>query len=77
MAVLPNFVNADLSRGFIVPQVAKKHACPVAPVDGTGVGPEDRTGGWPEPMVWSVILEGKTYSHSQGLGFTLARSPAC
>ncbi len=32
---------------------------PVAPVDGTGVGTEDRTGGWTEPMVWSVALEGK------------------
>ena len=51
MAVLPNFVNADLKRGFTVPQVAEKHACPV--------GPEDRTEGWTEPMVWSVALEGK------------------
>jgi len=32
---------------------------PVALADGTGVGPEDRTRGWPEPMVWSVTLEGK------------------
>ena len=32
---------------------------PVALADGTGVGPEDRTGGWTEPMVWSVALEGK------------------
>ncbi len=52
MAVLPNLVNADLKRGFTVPQVAEKHACPV--------GPEDRTGGWTEPMVWSVALEGKS-----------------
>ena len=37
MAELPNFLNADLSKGFTVPQVAEKHACPV--------GPEDRTGG--------------------------------
>ena len=62
MAVLPNLVNADLKRGFTVPQVAEKHACPacpVAPADGTGVGPEDRTGGWTEPMVWSLALEGK------------------
>ncbi len=44
-------LNADLSRGFTVPQIAEKHACPV--------GPEDRTGGWTEPMVWSVALEGK------------------
>jgi hypothetical protein len=55
-------LNADLSKGFTVPQVAEKHscpACPVAPADGTGVGPEDRTGGWTEPMVWSLALEGK------------------
>ena len=45
MAVLPNLVNADLKRGFPIPQVAEKHACPVALADGTGVGPEDRTGG--------------------------------
>ncbi len=25
MAVLPNLVNADLKRGFTVPQVAEKH----------------------------------------------------
>jgi len=43
MAAVPNLLNADLSRGFTVAQVTKKHACPV--------GPEDRTGGWPEPMV--------------------------
>jgi hypothetical protein len=43
--------KADLSKGFTVAQVAKKHACPV--------GPEDRTGGWAEPMVWSLALEGK------------------
>jgi hypothetical protein len=45
-AVLPKSPNADLKRGFTVPQVAEKHACPacpVAPADGTGVGPEDRT----------------------------------
>ena len=24
------------------------------------VGPVDRTGGWTEPMVWSVALEGKS-----------------
>ncbi len=51
MAELPNFLNADLSKGFTVPQVAEKHACPV--------GPEDRTGGWPEPLVWSIALEDK------------------
>jgi len=28
MAVLPNLVNADLKRGFTVPHVAEKHACP-------------------------------------------------
>jgi len=39
MAVLPNFLNADLRRGFTVPQVAEKH-------------------GWPEPLVWSIALEG-------------------
>ncbi|MEA3415561.1 MAG: hypothetical protein U9R02_05295 [Thermodesulfobacteriota bacterium] len=50
-AELPFSLNTDLSKGFTVPQVAEKHACPV--------GPEDRTGGWPEPMVWSLALEGK------------------
>ncbi len=51
MPELAKLVNTDLSRGFTVPQVAEKHACPV--------GPEDRTGGWTEPMVWSMALEGK------------------
>ena len=51
MATLPNSINADLTRGFTVSQVAEKHACPV--------GPEDRTGGWTEPMVWSLALECK------------------
>jgi len=51
MAVLPNPVNTELRQGFTVPQVAEKHACPV--------GPEDRTGGWTEPLVWSIALEGK------------------
>ncbi len=62
MPELAKWVNSDLKQGFTVPQVAEKHAClacPVAPEDGTGVGPEDRTGGWTEPMVWSVALEGK------------------
>jgi hypothetical protein len=40
MAALPNFLNADLKKGFTVAQVAEKH-------------------GWPEPMVWSLALEGK------------------
>jgi hypothetical protein len=40
MATLPNLINADLSRGFTVAQVAEKH-------------------GWPDPMVWSLALEGK------------------
>jgi len=44
MPELAKLVNTDLSRGFTVTQVAEKHACPV--------GPEDRTGGWTEPMVW-------------------------
>ena len=66
MPELAKWVNSDLKRGFPIPQVVEKHACPacparpVAPVDGTGVGPEDRTGGWTEPMVWSVALEGKS-----------------
>ena len=63
MPELAKWVNGDLKRGFTVSQVAEKHACPacpVAPADGTGVGPEDRTGGWTEPMVWSVALEGKS-----------------
>jgi hypothetical protein len=51
MAALPFLINSDLERGFTVAQVAEKHACPV--------GPEDRTGGWTEPMVWSLALEGK------------------
>ena len=51
MPELANPLNADLSRGFTVAQVAEKHACPV--------GPEDRTGGWTEPMAWSLALEGK------------------
>jgi hypothetical protein len=28
MAILPNPLNAELKRGFTVPQVAEKHACP-------------------------------------------------
>ncbi|MBU4414337.1 MAG: ParB N-terminal domain-containing protein, partial [Proteobacteria bacterium] len=51
MPGLANLINADLSKGFTVPQVAEKHACPV--------GPEDRTGGWAEPLVWSIALEEK------------------
>ena len=51
MAKLPNSTNTDLSQGFTVSQVAEKHACPV--------GPEDRTGGWTEPMVWSLALKGR------------------
>jgi DNA-binding CsgD family transcriptional regulator len=51
MAKLPNSTNTDLSQGFTVSQVAEKHACPV--------GPGDRTGGWTEPMVWSLALEGR------------------
>ena len=43
MPELAKLVNTDLSRGFTVSQVAKKHACPV--------GAEDRTGGWTGPMV--------------------------
>ncbi len=39
MATSPNRPNADLKKGFTVPQVADKH-------------------GWPEPLVWSVALEG-------------------
>ncbi len=61
MPELAKWVNSDLKRGFTVSQVAEKHACPacpVAPVDGTGVGPEDPTGGWTEPMV-RVIGEAK------------------
>ena len=51
MPTLANFVNTDLKRGFTVPQVAEKHARPV--------GPEVRTGGWPEPLVWSLTVAGK------------------
>jgi len=59
MAILPNLLNADFKRGSTVLQVAEKHACPVAPMDGTGVSPADGTGGCAEPMVCSVALEGK------------------
>ncbi len=62
MPELANQPKADLSKGFTVGLVAEKYACParpVAPADGTGVGQEDRTGGWTEPMVWSIALEGK------------------
>jgi hypothetical protein len=52
MPELAKLVNTDLLKGFTVSQVAEKHACPV--------GPEDRTGGWTEPMVWSIALEGKS-----------------
>lgn len=51
MPELANPPNADLSKGFTVAQLTEKHACPV--------GPEDRAGGWTEPMVWSLALEGK------------------
>jgi hypothetical protein len=51
MPELANLLNTDLSRGFTVALVAEKHACPVSP--------EDRTGGWTEPMVWFLALEGK------------------
>ena len=56
-------IRDSLDKGLSVSEVAKKHACPacpVAPADGTGVGPEDRTGGCPEPRVWSIELEGKS-----------------
>ncbi len=43
----------------VVAQRKSRYRGPVAPVDGTGVGPEDRTGGWTEPMIWSVALESK------------------
>ena len=62
MPALAIILNTDLSKGFTVPQATEKHACParpVAPADGTGVAPEDRTGGWTEPMVCSLALEGK------------------
>ena len=60
MAELPNPPNADLSIGFTFSQVAEKHACPV--------GPEDRTGGWTEPMVWSLALKiKKTLKDSRNL----------
>jgi len=55
-------VRDSLDKGLSVSEAAQKHACPacpVAPADGTGVGPEDRTGGCPEPLVWSIALEGK------------------
>ena len=36
MLALAKLVNTDLSKGFTVSQVAKKHACPVAPREITG-----------------------------------------
>jgi len=56
-------IRDSLDKGLSVSEAGKKHACPacpVAPADGTGVGPEDRTGGCPEPLVWSIALEGKS-----------------
>jgi hypothetical protein len=41
MPELAKLVNTDLSKGFIVSQVAEKLGCP-------------------EPLVWSIALEGKT-----------------
>ena len=38
MPALANPLNADLKRGFTVPQVAEKHARPVGPEDRTGLG---------------------------------------
>ena len=52
MPELANLLNTDLARGFTVSHVAEKHAGPI--------GPENRTGGWTEPMVWSIALEGKS-----------------
>ncbi len=52
MPILAKSPNTDLSKGLTVPQVAEKHACPI--------GPEDRTGGWAEPLVWSIALDGKS-----------------
>jgi len=60
MPELAKLVNTDLKRGFTVPQVAEKHACPacpVGPVDRTGVSPEDRTGGG--RSLWSGLLHWK------------------
>jgi hypothetical protein len=75
MPELAKLVNTGLSKGFTVPHVAEKHACPACPVEylpcemrslflrgevhSSGVGPEDRTGGWTEPMVWSIALVAK------------------
>jgi hypothetical protein len=55
MPVLANSLNADLSRGFTVAQVAQKH-------------------GWPDPMVWSLALEGKNdHDRFKALGFYQCR----
>ncbi len=51
----PGFIQSikkSLKKGHSCHKVAEKHACPV--------GPEDRTGGCPEPLVWSIALEGKS-----------------
>jgi len=71
MPELAKLVNTDLSRGFTVPQIAEKHAClacPVAPVDGTGVGSRGNTGTsrkivlgdgrslWSGPWLWKAKM---------------------
>ena len=60
MPALAIILNTDLSKGFTVPQVAEKHACPACPalprsIDVnhsaahlTGVAPADGTGVGPE-----------------------------
>ncbi|GAF75534.1 unnamed protein product, partial [marine sediment metagenome] len=45
-------IRDSLDKGLSASEAAQKHACPV--------GPEDRTGGCPEPLVWSIALEGKS-----------------
>ena len=51
MPKLANSTNTDLSRGFTASLVTEKHACPV--------GPEDRTGDWTDPIVWTLAVEGR------------------
>ncbi len=45
-------IKKSLNKGYACQKLAEEHACPV--------GPEDRTGGCPGPLVCSVALEGKT-----------------
>jgi len=49
---LTQSIRNSLDKGLSASEAAKKQACPV--------GPEDRTGGCPGPLVWSIELQGKS-----------------